>query len=219
MEILNNIDFDFMIRFLKGIQSLIGNNCEIIVNDFRKGYDHTIVHAINSELSQREIGGKPRGAMIVHHNEDLKNLKDNYIFFYNGKDNKKFKSSTTLITNNDNKVIGSICINIEISKFMDVQNILNEFLQISIDDNSNNINNDDISINNIDDVLEYYFNEVEKIIGKKMILMDKEEKIKSLKFLDDKGVMKISKANITLCEKFGISKFTLYNYLEEARKS
>lgn len=219
MEIFNNIDFDFMIRFLKGVQGLIGDDCEIIVNDFRKGYDHTIVYAINSKLSDRDIGGKPRGAMIVHHNEDFKKLKDNYIFFYNGKDNTKFKSSTTLITDDDNKVIGSICINIEISKIIDVQNILHGFLQSPMEKNNINFESEDISINNIDDVLEYYFTEVENLIGKKMILMDKDEKIKSLKFLDDKGVMKISKANVILCARFGISKFTLYNYLEEARKN
>lgn len=48
--------------------------------------------------------------------------------------------------------------------------------------------------------------------------MTKEEKIKALGFLDEKGVFKISKANVLLCEQFQISKYTLYNYLDEARK-
>jgi predicted transcriptional regulator YheO len=47
--------------------------------------------------------------------------------------------------------------------------------------------------------------------------MNKEEKIRALDYLDQKGVFKISKAGLVLCEQFQISKFTLYSYLEETR--
>ena len=43
MEISNYMDFQFLIRFLEGLQKFLGDNCEIIVHDYRKGYDHTIV--------------------------------------------------------------------------------------------------------------------------------------------------------------------------------
>ena len=41
MEISNYMDFQFLIRFLEGLQKFLGDNCEIIVHDYRKGYDHT----------------------------------------------------------------------------------------------------------------------------------------------------------------------------------
>ena len=64
MEISNYMDFQFLIRFLEGLQKFLGDNCEIIVHDYRKGYDHTIVYAFNSQLSGRDVGGSPRGGMI-----------------------------------------------------------------------------------------------------------------------------------------------------------
>ena len=76
---------------------------------------------------------------------------------------------------------------------------------------------EEVSFGNVDDVLQYYIEQCEKNIGKPMSLMNKEEKIKALDYLDEKGVFKISKANVLLCEAFQISKFTLYNYLEEAK--
>ena len=46
-----------------------------------------------------------------------------------------------------------------------------------------------------------------------------EEKMRALAYLDSRGVFQIAKAHVHLCKFFGISKFTLYNYLDEVRKS
>ena len=48
--------------------------------------------------------------------------------------------------------------------------------------------------------------------------MTKEDKMKALKYLDEKGALLITKSGSKICKYFGISKFTLYNYLEEIRE-
>ena len=55
------------------------------------------------------------------------------------------------------------------------------------------------------------------MIGKPMMLMNKEEKIRALDYLDQKGVFKITKTSLLLCDAMQISKYTLYNYLDLAR--
>ena len=47
--------------------------------------------------------------------------------------------------------------------------------------------------------------------------MGREEKMKFLKYLDSKGAFLISKSSEKVCEFLGISKYTLYNYLETVR--
>ena len=56
------------------------------------------------------------------------------------------------------------------------------------------------------------------MIGTPADKMNKDAKIKLLAFLDDRGVFLIQKSGQKVCELLGISKFTLYNYLEEVRK-
>lgn len=72
---------------------------------------------------------------------------------------------------------------------------------------------------NVDDILQHYIYQAESAIGKPMMLMNKEEKIRALDYLDQKGVFKITKTSLLLCDAMQISKYTLYNYLEEARIS
>ena len=37
MEISQYLDFDFLIRFLEGLQKFLGETSEILIHDYRKG--------------------------------------------------------------------------------------------------------------------------------------------------------------------------------------
>ena len=50
-------------------------------------------------------------------------------------------------------------------------------------------------------------------------LMNRKKNSRALDYLDQKGVFKITKTSLLLCDAMQISKYTLYNYLEEARIS
>jgi predicted transcriptional regulator YheO len=44
--------------------------------------------------------------------------------------------------------------------------------------------------------------------------MNREDKIKAIRFLQDKGAFLITKSGDKVSKYFGISKFTLYNYID-----
>ena len=71
MEISQYLDFDFLIRFLEGLQKFLGETSEILIHDYRKGYDHTIVYALNPAVSGRAVGGSPKGGMITQLGKDI----------------------------------------------------------------------------------------------------------------------------------------------------
>ena len=216
-----NIDFDFFLRFADGLQKFLGDQCEIIVHDFRKGFEHTIVYIFNGKVSGRKLGGQPRGAMISHAGEDIEKYKESRIYFFSGTDGHKgqvFKSCTTLIKDGHNKIIGSVCLNLNVTNLIFAQHAIQDFVQYTMP-SLNTIKEEDLNFENVDDVLTIYMKQCEQMIGKPMSLMSKEEKVKSLEYLNAKGVFKITKASILLCEAFQISKYTLYSYLEEAKKN
>lgn len=264
MEISNYMDFQFLIRFLEGLQKFLGDNCEIIVHDYRKGYDHTIVYAFNSQLSGREVGGSPRGGMITQLGNDIEPLKHSIISLDTSQKDRLFKSCTTLIENEHHKIIGAVCLNMDVRDLYLAQSALQSLIGrpgtigvsaavgAQIDgipgctpsgtasdgafsgngsagtgstDGTNSANQaamsdrDFILKKNVDDILQHYIYQAESMIGKPMMLMNKEEKVRALDYLDQKGVFKITKTSLLLCDAMQISKYTLYNYLEEARIS
>ena len=58
------INTDFLIRFLNNIAALFGDGCEIVLHDFTKDYDSTIIHIIN--------------AIAIFHNFVYYKTKSNY---------------------------------------------------------------------------------------------------------------------------------------------
>jgi predicted transcriptional regulator YheO len=219
MEIQKHVDFDFFIRFAEGLQKFLGDKCEIVIHDFRKGFEHTIVHIINGQLSGRTVGGPPRGAMISNSGKDIEPFKESRIYFYNGTTGSSgqiFKSCTTLISDENNRIIGSVCLNLEMTDFILAQNALQNFVHY-INPDIATLKEEDVAFENVDDVMRYYMDQCEQLVGKPMSLMNKQEKIKALEYLESKGVFKITKASVLLCQAFQVSKFTLYSYLEEAK--
>lgn len=219
MDLASGVDFEYFLRFAEGLQHFLGDQCEIVIHDFRLGSEHSITHIFNGKLSGRCVGGSSRGAMISHMGEDIEKYWDSRIYFYtgtNGQSGRIFKSCTTMICDKEHRIIGSVCLNLDVTDFIFAQNTLQNFVRYNMP-SLYEIRDEDVAFENVDDVLQYYMGQCEQLIGKPMSLMNKAEKIRALKYLNDKGVFKITKANVLLCQSFQISKYTLYNYLEEAK--
>jgi len=69
----------------------------------------------------------------------------------------------------------------------------------------------------IGDLLEDLLRECEQYVGKPAALMTKDERIRAIGYLDRRGAFLISKSSERACEFFGISKYSFYSYLNEAK--
>ena len=59
----------------------------------------------------------------------------------------------------------------------------------------------------------------ENMFDKPISHLNKDEKMKIIHFLDSKGAFLITKSGDRVCDFLNISKFTLYNYLENTRQN
>jgi len=70
---------------------------------------------------------------------------------------------------------------------------------------------------NVADLLDELIEQSVKLVGKPVPLMNKEDKVKAIQFLNDTGAFLITKSGDKVCKFFGISKYTLYSYIDEAK--
>ncbi len=211
------INMDFLKRFLNHIATLFGEGCEIVLHDFTGDYDSTIVHIVNGQVSGRKIGDCPSSFFFEHLVNGEIQMDDKPVYFNTTQKGKMLKSSTTFLRDKNNKIVGSVCINFDVTSFFSAQSMLDSFLNYG-EQKNNSPQEGEILVSNVNELLEYYLIQCEKEIGKPAAVMQKEEKMKALEYLDKKGALQISKASIRLCQFFQISKFTLYHYLDEIRE-
>ena len=71
---------------------------------------------------------------------------------------------------------------------------------------------------NVNELLDSLINESVKKIGKPPALMNKEEKIRAIHFLRDAGAFLITRSGDKVSNFYGISKFTLYSYIDQSKR-
>ena len=75
-------------------------------------------------------------------------------------------------------------------------------------------------VHNVNDLLDSLIEQSVALVGKPAALMNKEEKVTAIQFLNDAGAFLITKSGDKVSKYFGISKFTLYSYIDvNSRKS
>jgi predicted transcriptional regulator YheO len=192
------------------IEKQFGSKCEVVLHDLTKDYNHTIVDIRNGSVTNRTIGG-------CGSNLGLEVLRgtvvdgDRFNYVTTTQDGKILRSSSIYLKNDDGEVIGSLCINLNITETLQFEGFLRQFNQFDT------ISNEEYFATDVNNLLAHLIQTGQDMIGKPASEMNKSEKIEFIRFLDDKGAFLITKSGEQICELLGISKFTFYNYLESSR--
>ena len=112
-----------------------------------------------------------------------------------------------------------MCVNTDITEMVKFEKYLKQNNKFDFDEETVNHETVEFFVNDVQELLEKLCIQGECLIGKPAAIMDREEKIKFLKFLDEKGAFLITRSSEKVCEFLSISKFTLYKYLEGIRNN
>lgn len=191
------------------ISGHMGKKCEVVLHDWSKGYEKSVVAIENGHITGRSVGscGSNLGLEVIKGN-----IKDGDRFNYitQTKDGRYLRSSTVYIKDDEGEPIGAMCINLDISDLIFAQKTLESLTMV---ENST----EEYFANDVSELLDFMLSDSVNKIGKTVSQMNREDKKKALGYLDEKGAFLISKASVKACRFFDISKYTLYNYLEEIR--
>ena len=67
---------------------------------------------------------------------------------------------------------------------------------------------------NVNDLLEELIQKSVALVGKPVALMNKDDKVKAIQFLNQNGAFLVTKSGDKIAKYFGISKYTLYSYID-----
>ena len=136
---------------------------------------------------------------------------DRFNYVTTTSDGKILRSSSMYIRNNEGKVIGSLCINLDITESIQFESFLKQYNKFEMNDQP------EYFATNVESLLDYLIQQATAIANKDPKKLTKSERMDFLSFLDEKGALQISKSGDRICKILGISKFTLYNDLEAIR--
>jgi predicted transcriptional regulator YheO len=202
---------EFLFSLVTGIAEQFGTECEVVLHDLTRPYESTIVAIQNGHITGRKVGdpGTNLGLEILRGtNQD----GNRFNYLTQTKDGRILRSSSLYIKNKEEVTIGSLCINCDITHLLMAERSLQS---MTLSGRQPEIN--EMFATNVNDLLDVLIQEASEYVGKPVAAMSKEDKTKFIRYLDTKGAFLIKKAGEKILSYLSISKFTLYNYLEESK--
>ena len=205
-----------LIKIMQGISKHFGNDCEVVLHDFEKDHNHTILAIENGHVTNRRAGGP-----ITSHGLEImrgsKPATDEYNYINQAQNGKLLRSSSIYLYNDDGKVIGSICINLDITNLIATRNLLDNLIHAQVGPHVQQMENAEIATNDVNEMLEILIQKSIRHVGVPVASMTREDKMKGLQYLDACGAFLIKKSSDRIAQSYEISRFSLYNYLDTIR--
>lgn len=197
-------------RLAAVIAGQFGADCEVVIHDLEKGVNATIVAIENGNLTERKLGDGPSHA-VLEAVKDPKKSKDMVGYFTRTKDGKVFKSSTFFLRDDDGKPLALIGINFNITSLIAGMSALDNLIGNKKEEEKEK----ELITTNVTDLLENLIDQAILRIGKPVAMMDKSEKARVVNDLNDAGALLITKSSDRICEALGITKYALYNFINQ----
>ena len=211
------MDFDFYKRLASAIATQFGENCEVLVHDLTGGDpEHTIVCIENGHVSSRQQGDGPSPvALEAMHSEHPEELKDKSGYLLKTHDGRIVKCSTVYIRNKNGGIDGIFSVNYDITDLIMAEKAVSSLLRK--EDPKDKSSEPPIIPLNVNDLLDGLIEQSVALVGKPVAMMTKQDKMAAIDFLDKAGAFLVTKSGDKVSTYFGISKYTLYSYLDTTR--
>ena len=190
-----------------GIAAQFGSNCEVVIHEVNSSrMDHSIVYIVNGHVSGRKVGdGASQVVLEQMLNHDAQ-PRDHLGYLTKTPEGKILKSSSLYIRNSRGVVVAILSINYDVSALTMIRQTIDAML--STHDQEQAEPERIINVNNV----------LDELVEQSVALMNKDDKIKAIRFLNESGAFLVTKSGDKVAKYFGISKYTLYSYIDANKK-
>ena len=210
-------------QIAQALAAQFGPNCEVVIHDLAaKDPEQSIVYIVNGHVTGRKVGDGPSTVVMeqILRAEKTPNPKDHLGYLTRTPDGKILKSSTIYIRDSRGRVNAILSINYDISALLMVEGAISGMIHTAEEEPQGK--EERITVLNVSDLLDDLIEQSVTLVGKPVALMNKEDKVKAIQFLSQHGAFLITKSGDKVAKYFGISKYTLYSYIDlkqEEKKS
>ena len=193
-----------------GLADYLGSGYELVLHSLAD-LDHSVIAIFNGHYTGRKIGS-PVTDLALQMLSQLEEQKgrDYITYFAKNKNDQPLKCTTTVIRGEHGRAIGLLCINFYLNT--PFQSLLRDFT------NTENLVNPDehvseAFVSNTDDLIDSTLETARNAVMRDSTISASNKNKEIVAILYEKGIFNLKDSVITVAEKLGISKNTVYMHL------
>lgn len=202
------------------IADIMGDNTEVILHDVTD-CSNSVVAIRNNHISGRTVGA-PLTDLGLRILKEANDTKRNYLAGYVGysKDGNKTKSSTWLIRDDDDVIVGMLCVNSDYSELTRAVDVLNNFLGKQHLPSAPQVEEQTEYFNmSVTDLVDNNLKKVWPDLGEGRTKLSQKEKVEIVTRLYEMGTFYMKGSVACVAERIGSSIPTVYRYLNSLKKN
>ncbi|NNF99116.1 MAG: transcriptional regulator [Desulfobacteraceae bacterium] len=208
----NQLLFNNLKRTADVIVETFGRNCEVAVHNF-DNLRKSLIY-IAGTLTKRKPGAPITDLVLKElrkHGDDVQNMCN---YRTSSKGGRIVKSSTNFIRDAKGKVIGALCINFDVTDFLNSISMVEDLIKV---EEKKSPYKTETFASSPQETISSLLEEGIAQIGKQPPTMATEERLELITILESKGAFLIKGSVDFVAASMGISKYTVYNYLKKVR--
>jgi predicted transcriptional regulator YheO len=196
------------------IAEIFGTECEVVLHDF-SDLEHSIVKIANGHVTGRKVGDPITDLGLRSLKSQLQPGQPYVCYLTKARDGRPIKSSSVLIHDTKGKIVGGLCINLDLTPYKFTAEALQKISIISSNPN-------DVQETFETDAGRLLKNGIQEVLerqGRFLGRMSPLEKQVVIKELEAKGIFLIKGAVTQVANSLGLSRVSVYKYLDHIRKA
>jgi len=190
----------------------LGSGAEVVLHELSHPEDSVI--AIAGDVTGRKVGAHLTNLVLHLLREDMTG-SDVINYANRTADGRYLRSSTLFIHDEKGQAIACLCLNFDLTKWMVVKHLIDNYCEaVPLEEGVQ-----ETFTSNIESLLEESIEQAVARRGIPVAMMKKEHKLRVVQELDSHGVFLVKRAVSIVAQSLRVSRFTIYNYLNEIRNS
>ena len=198
----------------KSTAKMFGPNCEVVIHDLTNP-QASVMFTVNNHVTGREVGQS--FDHLVKTVLQSKDFKEDHLagYTFTTEDKRTIRSSTSLIRDSKQKVVGAFCINFDVEALNQMQQFMETFLSTPVDVQEHRTPSSEDEIENVEGIVDQLIQQI--IQNSVHPVMKRHEKIELIRFMEEKGIFLMKGSVEKVASLLSISKVTVYSYLDEIK--
>lgn len=193
-----------------GVSALIGDHCEIVLHSL-EDLEHSAIYIANGHNTNRHIGAPITDlALKSLHNMQSESVSAPY--FSRAKSNGLMKSVTIAIRNRNQRIIGLLCININLD--VPVAQFMRAFLPPNAQNQTSAVN----FASSVEELVAQTIENTVEEITLNLSVANHNKNRQIVASLFEKGIFDIKDAINLVAERLNISRHTVYLYIRQIKQ-
>ena len=200
-------------QIANALAAQFGPGCEVVIHDLTaRDPEKSIAYIVNGHVTGRQVGDGPSTVVMEQILRAEENPRDHLGYLTRTPDGKILKSSTLYIRDGRGRVTAILSINYDISALLMVEGAIGGLIHTTGE--ASHGKEERITVLNVSDLLDDLIEQSVALVGKPVALMNKDGKVRAIQFLSQHGAFLVTKSGDKVAKYFGISKYTLYSYID-----